>query len=56
VKNRIEPIPASDSNILYRKVDKGSNIVMHCVSTGDIFVCGEDKLLKRYEYPNEKVT
>ena len=27
---------------------------MQCISNGDIYVTGEDKLLKRYEYPNEK--
>jgi hypothetical protein len=29
---------------------------MQCISNGDIYVTGEDKLLKRYEYPNEKVS
>lgn len=56
VLNRIEPILPQDSNILYRKVDKGSYIVMQCISNGDIYVTGEDKLLKRYEYPNEKIS
>ncbi len=41
---------------MYRKVDKGSYIVMQCISNGDIYVTGEDKLLKRYEYPNEKIS
>jgi len=29
---------------------------MQCISNGDIYVTGEDKLLKRYEYPNEKIS
>ncbi len=41
---------------MYRKVDKGSYIVMQCISNGDIYVTVEDKLLKRYEYPNEKIS
>ena len=28
---------------------------MQCISNGDIYVTGEDKLLKRYEYPNENI-
>jgi len=39
----------------YRKVDRGSNLIMANFFTGEIFVTGEDKLLKKYEYPTEKV-
>jgi hypothetical protein len=51
--NRMEPIPESEAKILYRKVDRGSKIVMANFSNGDIFVTGDDKLLKKYEYPTD---
>jgi len=40
----------------YRKIDRGSNLVMTNPITGDLYVTGSDKLLKRYDYPTEKIT
>ena len=53
--NRMEPIPADESNVRYRKVDRGSQIVMSCFATKDIWVTGEDKLIKKYQLPNEVI-
>jgi WD40 repeat protein len=53
--NRMIPMPAEEAQILYRKIDKGSNLVISNENTGDIFVTGEDKLLKKYEFPSEKI-
>ena len=39
---------------LYRKIDKGMSLVTSNIFTGDIFVTGEDKFLKRYEFPTEQ--
>ena len=36
---------------MYRKVDRGSNLVMSSHSTGEIYVVGEDKILKQYDQP-----
>jgi hypothetical protein len=36
---------------VYRKIDKGSLMVLPNSQTGDIWVTGEDKLLKKYEFP-----
>ena len=49
--NRIEPYPEADAPILYRKVDRGSKMVMANYHTGDIYLTGTDKLLKKYEFP-----
>ena len=49
------PIQEDDAKFLYRKIDKGSNLVIANDSTGDIFVTGDDRLLKKYEIPNEKI-
>jgi len=53
--NRMIPMPAEEANILYRKIDKGSNLIMSNEVTGDIFVSGDDRLLKKYEFPTEKI-
>lgn len=50
----MEPIPESISKPAYRKIDRGINMVMSNIYNGDIFVCGDDKLLKKYEYPTEQ--
>ena len=31
-------------------------MVMSNIYNGDIFACGEDKFLKKYEYPNEHIS
>jgi len=53
--NRVEPIPSEEANYTYRKVDRGSNMVLSSQSTSEIYVTGEDKLLKRYEFPTDKM-
>ncbi len=40
-------------NPLYRKIDRGSLLVIPNTMTGDLYVTGEDKLLKKYDFPNE---
>lgn len=53
--NRMIPLHADEANVLYRKIDKGSKLVITNEVTGDIFVTGEDRLLKKYEFPSEKI-
>ena len=53
---RMEPLSHEEVDVKYRKVDKGSQLVIANQVTGDIFVAGEDKLLKKYEYPNETLS
>ena len=38
---------------MYRKIDRGTNLVMANSQNHDIFVSGEDKLLKKYDYPDQ---
>jgi WD40 repeat protein len=52
-ENRMEPIADSITKPVYRKVDRGLNIVMSNIYNGDIYLCGEDRLLKKYEFPTE---
>jgi WD40 repeat protein len=54
--NRMIPMPADEAKIHYRKIDKGSNLVISNEINGDIFVSGEDKLLKKYLFPEETIT
>lgn len=49
----MDPIPENVINPVYRKIDRGMNLVMANIYNGDIFVTGEDKFLKKYEYPTE---
>lgn len=49
----MDPINDSICKPLYRKIDRGINLVMSNIYNGDIFVCGEDKFLKKYEFPTE---
>ena len=51
-ENRRIPYPSKDVRIKYSKVDRGSNLVMAVQATGEIYVCGEDRLLKSYPYPS----
>lgn len=48
-----ESLPESLVNPVYRKVDRGSLLVIPNTMTGDLYVTGEDKLLKKYDFPNE---
>ena len=52
----MEPLDESITKPLYRKVDKGMNLVIANVYTGDIFLTGEDKFLKKYEYPTDHIS
>lgn len=52
----MDAISESVTKPLYRKIDRGSNLVMSNPANGDIFICGEDRYLKRYEYPNEPIS
>jgi hypothetical protein len=48
-----ESLPESLVNPVYRKIDRGSLMVIPNTMTGDLYVTGDDKLLKKYEFPNE---
>jgi WD40 repeat protein len=49
------PVPHDKIDIRYRKVDHGSEKIIPNNVNGDIFVTGQDKLLKRYEIPTDKL-
>lgn len=49
----MDPISETFTKPLYRKIDKGMNLVMANPYNSDIFVTGEDKFIKKYEFPNE---
>jgi WD40 repeat protein len=51
VENNREPIKCQE---FFRKIDRGMKLIVPNPSTGDIFISGEDKLLKKYEYPKEE--
>jgi len=40
--------------MFYRKVDKGSNMVMANHISQEIYITGSDKVMKKYEYPVDK--
>jgi hypothetical protein len=48
-------IPEEDARYKFRKVDRGSALVIPCEGTNEIFVTGKDKLMKKYEMPNENL-
>lgn len=50
-ENRMEPISEQIAKPLYRRIDKGMQTVLSNPYNGDIFVTGEDKFLKKYDYP-----
>jgi WD40 repeat protein len=52
--NLREPFTDDEVSIFYRKIDNGSDLVMANPTNGDIFICGKDKILKKYEYPTDK--
>jgi hypothetical protein len=52
-ENRMEPLSESITKPLYRRIDRGVNLILSNVFNKDIFVVGEDKFLKKYEYPTE---
>ena len=54
--NRMEPLPESITKPFYRKIDKGMTLIMANVFNGDIFVSGEDRFLKKYEYPSDPIS
>jgi hypothetical protein len=49
----MEPLPENLIKPLYRRVDRGINLVMSNIYNGDIFLTGDDKFLKKYDYPTE---
>jgi WD40 repeat protein len=51
VANIKESLPEDLVHPVYRKIDKGTLMVISNSQTGDIWVTGEDKLLKKYEFP-----
>lgn len=56
IENRRVPISEEESNIYYRKVDKCLDMIMANHVTQDIYLVGSgpDKVMKKYEFPNEK--
>jgi hypothetical protein len=50
--NRREPFTNEECKLFYRKIDRGSQMVS-ATQAGDIFVNGEDKLMKQYGFPEE---
>lgn len=50
---KMEPLGEGVVKPLYRKVDRGISIIMSNVWNGDIYLCGEDRQLKKYEFPTE---
>ena len=52
----MEPLPDILTKPMYRKIDRGINIVISNIYNSEIYVCGDDKFLKKYEYPNEHIT
>lgn len=54
-ENRMEPFADDIADIKYRKIDKNSNLVISNHTNGDIFVSGEDRLLKKYDYPVDQL-
>lgn len=56
LKNRMVPLPPDEADIKYRKIDKGSQLLISTVHTADIFVTGKDKLLKKYEFPTDSLS
>lgn len=51
VGNVKESLPEESIHPVYRKIDKGAHLVIPNIYTGDIYVTGDDKLLKKYEFP-----
>ena len=48
-----DSLPEDLVHPVYRKIDRGSTLVITNTMTGDIYVTGDDKLLKKYDFPNE---
>jgi len=51
---RMEPIDQGIVKPLYRKVDRGLNLIISNIYNGDIFALGDDRQLKKYEFPTEQ--
>jgi len=51
--NRREPLTEKECQLFYRKIDRGSNMVS-ATQTGEIYIYGDDKLMKQYAFPEEK--
>lgn len=51
--NMRESIPDAIVRACYRKIDRGVSMVLTNISNGDIFASGDDKWLKKYDYPTD---
>jgi WD40 repeat protein len=49
----MESLPDNVTKITYKRIDRGMQVVMSNIYNGDIFVTGEDKFLKKYEFPTD---
>jgi WD40 repeat protein len=56
VGNIKESLPEEVAHPVYRKIDKGATLVIPNIFTGDLYVTGEDKLLKKYEFPTDHIS
>jgi WD40 repeat protein len=54
--SRMDPISDVITKPVYRRIDKGMTLVFSNVHNGDIFVTGDDKFLKKYEFPADPFT
>mmetsp|Transcript_22282 Transcript_22282/g.16738 ORF Transcript_22282/g.16738 Transcript_22282/m.16738 type:complete len:179 (+) Transcript_22282:660-1196(+) len=50
----MDPISNDIIKPLYRKVDRGLNVIISNIYNGDIFAVGDDRMLKKYEFPTEQ--
>lgn len=53
VGNIKESLPEEVVHPVYRKIDRGAHLVIPNIYNGDIYVSGDDKLLKKYEFPQD---
>lgn len=53
IGNCKESLPDELVHPVYRKIDRGSNLII-VNNNGDLFVTGDDKLFKKYEFPTEQ--
>ena len=53
VENLREPIPDDVSFPMYSKVDTGTYMINSDPESGDIYITGDDKFLKKYPIPND---
>lgn len=56
VGNIKESLPEDVVHTVYRKIDKGAHLVIPNTTTGDLYVTGDDKLLKKYDFPTDHIS